>query len=71
MTTAQREAALTPTFKIVLWSVLLFTILSFVASIFLSVLQSTDSIDRVLETTLTTFKLGFGALVGLLGGKTL
>lgn len=60
-----------PAFKLVLLSVLAFTALSFVASIVLSLVEPSDNVDRVLETALTTWKLGFGALVGLFGGKKL
>lgn len=62
---------LSPTFKVVLIVVIVFTSLSFVASIALTVAPDTDSTKQVMEMTLTTFKLGFGALVGLLGGKTI
>ncbi|MDQ4124501.1 MAG: hypothetical protein M3134_02730 [Actinomycetota bacterium] len=61
---------LTPTFKMVLLVVVVFTSLSFVASVAISVWgPDTSRTDYILETSLSTFKLGFGALVGLLGGK--
>lgn len=48
-----------------------FTALSFVGSLALTFAEETDTTKQVLEMTVTTFKLGFGALVGLLGGKTI
>lgn len=62
---------LSPAFKIVLLLVIVFTILSFVGSVALTFARESDTTKQVLEMTLTTFKLGFGALVGLLGGKTI
>lgn len=62
---------LSPTFKIVLLTVIAFTSLSFVGSLALTFAKESDGTMQVLEMTVTTFKLGFGALVGLLGGKTI
>ncbi|HEX2296430.1 MAG TPA: hypothetical protein VHN37_14130 [Actinomycetota bacterium] len=62
---------LSPDFKVVLLVVVAFTALSFVGSLVLTIPRETDTTKQVLEMTLTTFKLGFGALVGLLGGKTI
>jgi hypothetical protein len=62
---------LTPAFKVVLTLVIVFTALSFVGSLVLTFARESESTKQVLEMTLTTFKLGFGALVGLLGGKTI
>lgn len=62
---------LSPAFKIVLLVVVVFTALSFLGSLALALAEETDTTKQVLEMTLTTFKLGFGALVGLLGGKTI
>lgn len=62
---------LSPAFKIVLLIVIVFTSLSFVGSIALTFAKDSVPTRQVLEMTVTTFKLGFGALVGLLGGKTI
>lgn len=62
---------LSPAFKIVLAIVIGFTTLSFITSAVLAFAPETDATKAVLETTLTTFKGGFGALLGLIGGKSL
>ncbi len=67
----QREAQLGISFKLIFISVLAITGASFFASIGLSVVENSENVDRVLEVALTTYKLGFGAIIGLLGGKQL
>jgi hypothetical protein len=63
---------LTPAFKLIFFSVLGLTILSLVGN-FLAVLvpNQTEEVKRLAETCSTTWKLGFGAIVGLIGGKVL
>lgn len=71
---------LTPAFKLIFLSVLAITILSMLLGCYL-VLASTESAaggapmsepEKALMTTcLSTFKLGFGAILGLLGGKAM
>lgn len=67
----QLEVQLGISFKLIFLSVLAITGASFLASIGLSVAESSENVDRVLEVALTTYKLGFGAIIGLLGGKQL
>jgi hypothetical protein len=69
---AAAAIALTPTFKLVFISVLSLTILSLLVSLIL-VLYGRDTEDskRLIESCSTTWKLGFGAIVGLIGGKAL
>jgi hypothetical protein len=53
-------------------SVLVLTLLSFVASLILVLAPNqTEEVKRLLETFSTTWKLGFGAIVGLIGGQAL
>ncbi|MGO9273312.1 MAG: hypothetical protein ACLQOO_24260 [Terriglobia bacterium] len=63
---------LTPRFKLVFFFVMGLTVLSLAVTVNLT-LSANPSEDsrRLIETCSTTFKMGFGAAVGLLGGKTL
>jgi len=64
--------SLTPAFKLIFFSVLGLTVLSLVASFVLVIReQQTEETKRLAETCSTTWKLGFGAIVGLIGGKAL
>jgi hypothetical protein len=63
---------LSPIFKKIFNSVLVLTILSLVVSLALVIFPTqTDDVKRLIETCSTTFKMGFGAVVGLIGGKAL
>lgn len=63
---------LTPAFKLVFLSVIALTVLSLVGC-FVLVLSLkeplSDGVKGLIETCSTTWKLGFGAVVGLIGGK--
>ena len=63
---------LTPAFKLVFLSVLGITVLSMVLSCYL-VASGAASEDKtaLVQACLTTWKLGFGAIIGLLGGKAI
>lgn len=68
---------LTPTFKLVFLAVLGVTVLSMVFGCSLAVLapgpdeQPNPNLTAAMHACLTTWKLGFGAIVGLLGGKAM
>jgi uncharacterized membrane protein YczE len=65
---------LTPAFKLVFCSVLGLTVLSLGVSVYLAIAYSpapSEEIKRLIETCSTTWKMGFGAIVGLIGGKAL
>ncbi|HWE35668.1 MAG TPA: hypothetical protein VG406_03785 [Isosphaeraceae bacterium] len=63
---------MTPAFRLVFFSVLGLTLLSLAASVYLVLREKqTDEIKRLAETCSTTWKLGFGAIGGLIGGKAL
>jgi hypothetical protein len=63
---------LTPAFKKVFNTVLGLTILSLGVSLVLALWPGqSDDVKRLIETCSTTFKMGFGAVVGLIGGKAL
>ena len=65
---------LTPVFKLVFLSVLGITVLSMILCCPLALLNQTTALPHVgalFEAFATTWKLGFGAIIGLLGGKSL
>ena len=65
---------LTPAFKLVFCSVLGLTVLSLRVSVYLAIAYSptpSEEIKRLIETCSTTWKMGFGAIVGLISGKAL
>lgn len=64
---------LTPRFKLVFVSVLCITGLSLLLGVSLALYAdpANESVKPLIDTCSTTFKMGFGAIVGLLGGKTL
>ena len=69
--------SLSPAFKLVFISVLSLTVLSMLVACPIAVLrpqtvgQENLQLNIVFETCITTFKLGFGAMIGLFGGKAL
>jgi hypothetical protein len=69
MSTAPRS--LTPLFKLVFITVLALTVVAFIASVVLSFVDSEDRASEVVQAALTAWQMGFGAIVGLLGGKAL
>ena len=63
---------LTPAFKWVLLIVLGLTLVSLVVSVYLASLSNPSDLAKGLfETCSTTWKMGFAAIIGLIGGKAL
>ncbi|MEK6709333.1 MAG: hypothetical protein AABZ64_02020 [Nitrospinota bacterium] len=60
-------------FKWVFFAVTGFTLLAFIVSVSLAVYFDNPSpgVGKVIDRTWETFWLGFGALIGLIGGKSL
>lgn len=67
------ELVLTPGFKLVFGCVFALTVISLAVSIVLALMVANPStqIAQLIDTCSTTYKLGFGAIVGLIGGKAL
>lgn len=67
------DFALGARFKLVSGCVMALTLISLGVSIALAVFVQNQSheVKQLIETCSTTFKLGFGAVVGLVGGKAL
>ena len=64
------EIVVTPRFKLVFYAVLSLTVTSLLLNVFLVILNMPSEQSRALiDTCSTTFKLGFGAIVGLIGSK--
>jgi len=63
---------LSPSFKLAVTIVTGLTVLSLLVCVLLALLApKSDQINALIETCSTTYKMGFGALVGLVGGKAL
>jgi hypothetical protein len=59
-------------FKTVFWVVVLLTVASLVAAVFLATYpQQSDALREVVATCNSTWKMGFGGILGLLAGKRL
>ncbi len=67
-----REVTLTPLFRLTFFSVLALTALSAIACVALSQWgREGEETRRLVETFSSTWKLGFGAILGLLSGKAI
>jgi hypothetical protein len=69
-----RVVTLNPAFKLVFCSVLGLTVLSLGVSVYFALAYDSppsEEVKRLIETCSTTWKMGFGAIVGLIGGKAL
>lgn len=64
---------LTPAFRMTFLSVLALTVLSLLASLIIIRYfpEPSEETKRVLEACLFTWKMGFGAILGLIGGKAM
>lgn len=69
--TFTKQFFLEPRFKWSLISVAAFTLIFFVTNVALAVFSGdpSDQVKGLIETCSTLYKMGFGAMVGLIGGK--
>jgi hypothetical protein len=59
-----------PHFKLIFCTVVAMTVLALVLNVLLAIFcRDSDQVKAVAETCSTTYKMGFGAIVGLIGGK--
>jgi hypothetical protein len=58
-----------PTFRLIFTAVVSLTVLSLVAAIVLSWVAENDAQKQLVEACSTCWKMGFGAVVGMIGGK--
>jgi hypothetical protein len=66
------ESGAAPHFKLIFTTVVALTVLALLLNVLLAVFGSdSDQVKAAAETCSTTHKMGFGAIVGLIGGKAL
>jgi len=63
---------LTPRFKLIFRTVTALTVLSLTLSVILAAFGGdSEQMQSAIEACSTTYKMGFGAIVGLIGGKVM
>lgn len=68
--TGTKAISITPAFKLTFNAGMILTIISLVVAIYLSgMTEPTPQQVKLFDTCSTTWKMGFGVLIGLLGGK--
>ena len=65
------QVSISPVFKLVFLTVLGLTIVCLAVSLYLAMQQQNEATKSLNEKVLTVFNLGCGAIIGLLGGKTI
>ncbi|MEV4568513.1 hypothetical protein AB0K12_32490 [Nonomuraea sp. NPDC049419] len=64
------QSDLRPRFKLIFFTVTALTVLALMLSVLLAVLGGdSEQVRAASEACSTTYKMGFGAIVGLIGGK--
>jgi hypothetical protein len=68
----ENKSDLTPRFKLIFGTVAALTVLSLVLSVLLASFgNDSEQVKSAMEACSTTYKMGFGAIVGLIGGKVM
>lgn len=74
MAKQRKEAVELIGYKTIFWVIVCLSLFALVVNIYLAtrpVIEQTEALKRVVDTCDTTWKMGFGAILGLLGGKRL
>ncbi|MDP9799008.1 hypothetical protein J2S43_007520 [Catenuloplanes nepalensis] len=68
----ENKSDLSPRFKLIFSTVTVLTMLSLILSVLLAVFGGeTEQVRAAAEACSTTYKMGFGAIVGLVGAKVM
>ena len=68
--TSDNEADLTPRFKLIFSTVAALTALALILTVLLAAFGGdSEQVKAAAEACSTTYKMGFGAIVGLIGGR--
>ena len=68
--TPDNEADLTPRFKLIFSTVAALTVLALILTVLLAAFGGeSEQVEAAAEACSTTYKMGFGAIVGLIGGR--
>lgn len=71
MTTPENASDLAPHFKLIFITVVVLTLLALSLNVLLAIFATdSEQVRAAAEACSTTYKMGFGAIVGLVGGKT-
>lgn len=72
MNSSDEAVGAAPHFKMIFTTVVALTVVALVLNVLLAVFGAdTDQVRAAAETCSTTYKMGFGAIVGLIGAKAL
>ena len=71
--TTSGKTKVDPTFKMVLWTIAVLSVGCLATNILMAILieEPTVAVEHALEITGSSWTVGFGAVLGLLGGKAL
>jgi hypothetical protein len=68
--TPENKSDLTPRFKLIFSTVAALTVLALILNVLLAMFgDGSEQVKAAAEACSTTYKMGFGAIVGLIGGK--
>jgi hypothetical protein len=68
--TPENKSDLTPRFKLVFSTVAALTVLALILNVLLAMFgDGSEQVKAAAEACSTTYKMGFGAIVGLIGGR--